>query len=314
MLRRYTFLPSVALVAFSLATMAADVEQATSMSEVVKGLHEQEKANRPAQRPLSEMSDEEVVAHAAEKARDTVVKIGIGALSAIERMQKKAVAATANAIRNNAARQQTSETPTVADAELPSYGTDNPADSGSAMMPNGEASRAVGETTTAADNVDEQMVVFVLLGLVVAAVLYGVAYMRVQSGNMVVYSSWGDFAASAAWVVLLLIGVGCRYAAEDSGDSLMTAGTVLLWCGGLSAVWMVGGAFQNRSVIDVFFALPARVIVAVLVLFAWSKLKESLDGMRDRRKGIVDGVLIPLGIALFVFNALVKPMVGDNRC
>ena len=53
--------------------------------------------------------------------------------------------------------------------------------------------------------------------------------------------------------------------------------------------------------------------MAVLVLFAWSKLKESLDGLRDGRKGVVDGVLIPLGIALFVFNSLVKPMVGDRR-
>ena len=43
----------------------ANIEQATSMSEVVRMLHEQEKASRPAQKPVSEMSDEEVLAHAA---------------------------------------------------------------------------------------------------------------------------------------------------------------------------------------------------------------------------------------------------------
>ena len=284
------------------------------MSEVVKGLHEQEKASRPAQRPMSELSDEEIVAQAAEKASDTFVKIGIGALSAFERLQREAVSAAANAIRNNDARQKSPKAPPVANAESPLFAAENSAGGGSAAMSHGGTGMTGVKTAIASDDAGEQMVVLVLLGLVVAVVLYGVAYMRVKSGNMVVYSSWSDFVASAAWVVLLLVGIGCRYAADGSGDALMSSGTVLLWCGGLSATWMVGGAFQNRSVIDVVFAVPARVIVAVLVLFAWSKLKESLDGMRDRRKGIVDGVLIPLGIALFVFNSLVRPMIGDKRC
>lgn len=92
-------------------------------------------------------------------------------------------------------------------------------------------------TRTATDEAGERLVVLIILVLVVAAILYGMAYMRVNSGNMVVYSSWGDFAA----------------------------------------------------------------------------LKESLDELKNGRKGIVDGVLIPLGIALFVFNSLVKPMIGDRR-
>lgn len=62
------------------------------------------------------------------------------------------------------------------------------------------------------------------------------------------------------------------------------------------------------------FAVPARIIVAVFALFAWYKLKETLDGLKDGRKGVTEGALIPLGIALFVFNSLVKPMVDDRMC
>lgn len=309
------------IVFISGVTQANDtnIEQAASMSNVVKMLHEQEKSSRSVQKPMSEMSDEEVVAEvvaqAAEKTAYTVGKIAIGARSAIERLQKKAVSAAADAIRNQSVP-RTSNMPQNEKNEeaVPGIWIEE-----SSMGKNSGLGTGNGvETTatdmrTASDKLGERMVVFAVVAFVVAVILYGIAYMRVTSGTMVVYSSWGDFAASAAWVVLFLVGAGCRYAAEDAGGSLMTAGTVLLWCGGFSAAWMVLGAIQNKSIVDIVFAVPARIIVAVLVLFAWSKLKESLDGLRDGRKGVVDGVLIPLGIALFVFNSLVKPMVGDRR-
>jgi len=57
---------------------------------------------------------------------------------------------------------------------------------------------------------------------------------------------------------------------------------------------MVLDAMQNKSIGDIVFAVPARIVVAVLVMFAWSKLKEPVDGFKDGRKGIVEGVLIPL--------------------
>lgn len=311
MSRKCIYVFVAALIAPIVATKAADIEQASSMSEVVKILHEQEKANRPTQKPMPEMSDEEVLAQAAEKASDTVVNIGVGALSAIERLQRKAIGAAANAIRNKD-KQMTSKKSGVDQIEknAPDVAASNT--NVTATMPENDVASSV-DRGSPTDEAGRQIVVLGLLALVVSAILYGIAYMRVKSGNMVVYSSWGDFAVSAAWVVLFLVGAGCRYAAEEVGDSLATAGTVFIWCGGASALWMVGGAFQNKRVIDVLFAVPARIIVAVLVLFAWSKLKESLDGIRDRRKGIVDGVLVPLGIALFVFNSLVKPMIGDRR-
>lgn len=306
------FLLFAVMSVFTFGVNATDIEQATTMSELVKVLHEQDKANRPSRKDLSEMSDEEVLAQATERAGDTVIDIGVGALSALERLQKKAVGAAVNAVRNRDARQKTA-IPEIRQGVEPSSDVALPGASETATRPAGGAKPTSG-TRNATEEAGGRMVAFALILVVAASVFYGIAYGRVKFGNMVVYSSWGDFAASAAWVVLFIVGAGCRYAAEDSNDSIMTLGTIFVWCGGGSAIWMIGGAFQNKSVTDVLLAIPARIIVAVLVLFAWSKLKESLDGMRDHRKGIVDGVLIPLGLALFVFNALVKPMIGDKRC
>ncbi len=258
-----------------------------------------------ATKPSAEMSDSEVVAQTVENASAHVAKVGLGAIAAVGDLANKLVGSAADAIRSgekagNSTR-QSEDVLVVADSQEPS-----------SMQDSGQPDSQCGEVSAQSADTGEKIIVFAILGFAIAAAFYGFAYARVKSGNMVVYSSWADFASAAAWVVLLLIGYGCEYAAADGG-SMLTAARVFKWSGYASAVWMVGGAFRNHGIVDVVFAIPARIIVAVLVLFAWSKLKEAIDGCREGRKGVVDGVLIPLGIALFVFNALVKPMIGDNR-
>ena len=260
-----------------------------------------------ASRPTADMTDAEVVAQATENASAQMAKVGLGAVAAVGDFANKLVGAAANAIRKSDVSVKGSSSATNE--------TDTTKGNASEIRLDDlqGKSDATGARRSKPDDSGGLIAIIIIAVLVVAAIFYSIAYARVKSGNMVVYSSWADFMFAAAWVVLLLIGYGCEYAATDGSASLLAAAKAFKWSGYASMAWMVGGAFLNRSLIDIVLAIPARIIVAILVLLALSKLKESIDECRNGRKGVVDGVLIPLGIALFVFNALVNPMVGDNR-
>lgn len=272
---------------------------------------QEEKATREPEKPIDEMTDAEVVAHAGVQVQDTVNSIGIGIVSAIEKSTEKLVKHTANLIRKqeSAKGDATDKKAAVQPIEVPvpTGGHSNPDD---VCVATGASSSGADDKT---QGVGGFVVGAVVLVLVCAVVVYGISYSRVKAGEMVVYASWSDFAAASAWVVLGLVGYGCDYASANGEAGLKTVAMILKIASCGSALWLVGGAFLNKGVLNILLAVPARIIVAILVLFAWAKLKESLDGLRDDKRGLVDGVLIPFAIAMFIFNVLTKPMVGDRR-
>lgn len=284
---------------------------AESMSEVFGGLVQEEKASRAPEKPIEEMTDAEVVVHAGVQVQDTVNAIGIGVLSAIEKSAGKLVKQTANLIRGREAAKGG-----VTDQKTKTQASESSVPVGD--ISNSNAARVVQEASASDADAKTQdgggfVVSVVVLALIGAIVIYGISYARVKAGEMVVYASWGDFVAASAWVVLALVGYGCDYASANGETGLATVATILKILSCVSALWLVGGAFMNRGVANILLAIPARIIVAMLVLFAWAKLKESLEGLRSDKRGLVDGVLIPFAIAMFVFNVLVQPMVGDRR-
>lgn len=297
-------------------------EQAESLSGMIKSLVEEERSRREPQKPTEEMSDSEVVVQAALKEVDKVTDIGIGASAGMESFAKKTIRSVAKHIRNResakAIRKSSPQSNLVPIRDEAVCREKWKGETNVCVLP--MAGLVCKNSMLRTDAVDEiqsecgsRIVTMALLVLSVAMCLYGVAYVRVRARVMIVYASWCDFVMSSAWVFLVLVGYGCEYAAASEKGSLMVVAMVLKTVGVLSAFWMVGGAFQNKRAIDVLLAIPARVLVSILALFAWIKLKEALDGLRDHRKGLMDGVLLPFGIALFVFNSLVKPMIGDKR-
>lgn len=273
---------------------------------------QEEKASRAPEKPIDEMTDAEVIAHAGVQVQDTVNAIAVGIFSAIDQSTEKVVKHAANLIRKQelangiATDKKTDAQPCETPVLMSNLAKAN--DSCAAT----NASLSVADTKT--QDVGGFVVSAVVLVLIVTVIVYGISYARVKAGEMVVYASWGDFVAASAWVILGLVGYGCDYASVNGEAGLHTVATILKLASCASVLWLVGGAFLNKGVFNILLAVPARIIVAILVLLAWAKLKESLDGLRDSNKrGLVDGVLIPFTIAMFVFNVLVKPMVGDRR-
>ena len=299
----------ICCVATILLCRTADAE---SLSCFFEQLIQEEKASRAPEKPLDEMTDAEVIAHAGEQVQDTVNAISVGVFSAIERSTEKAVKHAANLIRK-----QESVKATEADKKAGGALAGTRARSSSLANSNNAfeaADASASDTVADTEVVGGRIVSVVVILLIVSVVVYGISYMRVRAGKMVVYASWVDFTAASAWVVLGLVGYGCNYASANGEVALKTVASILKLAGCASAVWLIGGAFLNRGVFNVLLAIPARIIVAVLILLAWSKLKAFLDGLRDANKrDLVDGFLVPFAIAMFVFNVLVKPMIGDRR-
>lgn len=282
-----------------------------SLSDFIKTHVAEEKEARGPQKPISEMSDEEVICHSVLQAQDKMYSIGAGAASALEEASRSAVKRVAGYIRK---REAGKDSPVRARSQEPSAGPpEAECPSANAPIPKSDAPSVQTGRSDEENGTGALIITVSMLTLFVSAVVYTVACARVKSGAMVVYASWGDFAASAAWIFLGVLGYGCEYAAAEGEPGLARLAFVLKTAACASAIWMLGGAFQNKGILNVLLAMPARIIVGSLAVLAGAKLKEAMDGLKDGRRGIVDGVLIPLGIALFVFNALVKPIVGDRR-
>ena len=295
--------------------IAETFEQENTLSEVWKTIAEEERRSRDPAKPISEMSDIEVIEQAEQKVQDKVNNALIGFLSATETVAKGAVKNAAEYIReqestNTITPQEPSPanvTPTPTCNDRASQTKPDAATTGDSpvVVPISDNSRVKPENESGSPTAAITILVILLIG---AVCLYGVTYARVMAGTMVVYVSWGDFVASCAWVLLVPLG----YCLEYESSHIVLA-TILKVMGVLSAIWMICGAFQNKRAIDILIAVPARLIVALLSLLACAKLSEAMDGIKNRRKGVISGVLLPLGIALFIFNSLVKPMIGDKR-
>ncbi len=289
--------------------------QENTLSGVWKTVAEEERRSRNSAKPISEMSDIEVIEQAEQKVQDKVNNALIGFLSATETVVKGAVKNAADYIReqeptNTTTPQEPSPTiitPTPTCDNRMSRAKPDAATTGDSPMvvPISDNPRIKPETESGSPTAAITVLVILLIG---AVCLYGVTYARVMAGHMVVYVSWGDFVASCAWVLLVPLG----YCLEYESSHIVLA-TILKVMGVLSAIWMIGGAFQNKRAINILIAVPARLIVALLSLLACAKLSEAMDGIKNRRKGVITGVLLPLGIALFIFNSLLKPMIGDKR-
>lgn len=317
----------VGIVLWLFPAKAETFEQATTLSGALHSIVEEERAARKPSKPIEEMSDAEVIVQAATKVVDKVHDIEIGTLAAAEAFTEKAIGSVAKRLRDREstkAIQRVTE-PRSSSQTRTSYERDEAARlngekdvSKASNSPTAVSTRdnamsrkdAVGEI---GDESESRIVTIAIFVLVVAVCLYGIAYVRVKAGTMVVYASWSDFAMSSAWAFLVPVGYGCEYATSGVKDALWVIAMALKAGGVLSAIWMVCRAFRNKRTIDVLIAIPARTIVSVLALLACAKLKEAWDGIKDHRKGVVDGVLIPLGLALLVFDSLVRPMVEDRR-
>lgn len=294
--------------------IAETFEQENTLSGVWKTIAEEERRSRDSAKPINEMSDMEVIEQAEQKVQDKVSNALIGFLSATETVVKGAVKNIADYIREQESTTASPKEPspaiitptTTCNDRASQTKPDTATTSDSPMVtPISDYPRIKPETDSGSPTAAITILVLLIIG---AVFLYGVTYARVMAGTMVVYVSWGDFVASCAWVLLVPFG----YCLEYESSHIVLA-TILNVIGVLSAVWMIGGAFQNKRAINILIAVPARLIVALLSLLACAKLSEAIDGIKNRRKGVIAGVLLPLGIALFIFNSLVKPMIGDKR-
>jgi len=149
----------------------------------------------------------------------------------------------------------------------------------------------------------------VICGLVGYVVFYAKALSLVKMGRLVVYRDWGDFAKSVAWVVLIPLGLGWCLDAQ-LGFIMRAAGVLAIGLGVCCLGCLFTGAFKCNRGSMAWLSLFARMAVAVLFLFALAKLQEKYDLYKRRRLGVIRGVLIPLVVFAYVFNAFVKPMVG----
>lgn len=149
----------------------------------------------------------------------------------------------------------------------------------------------------------------VICGLVAYVVFYAKALSLVKMGRLVVYRDWGDFAKSVAWVVLIPLGLAWCLDAE-LGFIMRAAGVLAIGLGACCLGCLFSGAFKYNRGSRAWLSLFARMAVAVLFLFALAKLQEKYDLYKRGRLGVIRGVLIPLAVFAYVFNAFVKPMVG----
>ena len=167
------------------------------------------------------------------------------------------------------------------------------------------------------DKAMEGLLLAAAIAVLIAGVIgYAKALSEVKMGRLIVYRDWGDFAQSALWIVLIPLGVGWVW-----GDSATIIGKLLGMIAlgyGIGCFWqMLSGAFRNNTGDSRWLALFARVAVTLLFVFALAKLSERFEDYKRGKFGygpmsVVRGVLIPLAIFGWVFNVLVRPMVGTH--
>ena len=155
------------------------------------------------------------------------------------------------------------------------------------------------------------------IGALIAGIYaYAKALTEVKAGRLIVYRDWGDFIKSSAWIIL--IPLGFAWWADDSMASLahvigfgaIIYGFYCFWC-------MISGAFKYNVGNGKWLSLFARFAVTMLLLLAVAKLYEEFDNYRRGKYGykyryfaFMRGVLLPLAIFSWVFQALIQPMVG----
>ena len=162
-------------------------------------------------------------------------------------------------------------------------------------------------------NSDLVVELVVLLGVLLVG-CYCTAYALVRSGRIVVYSGWGDFLKSVAWVLVLPIGIwlGCAKDPEIS-DEIRSCGWALAAIGLMSLGWLFYAAFKfNGSFALGVCALGARIVTALLVLLLLAKVNERLREKKNDGRGIGD-LVVPVAILYFVYRFLVAPMIGTQR-
>lgn len=157
-------------------------------------------------------------------------------------------------------------------------------------------------------------IVLIIGGAIAYVYYYAKALSLVQTGELIVYRDWGDFCKSALWVIALPLGLGWMLDREEPKTILgVLAGLVGL----ASLVQTWAGAFRYNCGRKRWLALFARFAVLLLLLFALAKLNERRESYKRGEYGwglvgYARGVLIPLAIFAWVFNSLVRPMVGTR--
>lgn len=146
-------------------------------------------------------------------------------------------------------------------------------------------------------------------------VSYCLAYPKVTRGDMVVYAGWMDFGLSLLWIPMagcgLAIAGGVEMLKDGVGIAFVSISTI---AGIVSVLWLVWGAFKyNRGAYACSLALGARMFVALLFLFAMSKLTDGKKALKDDvDNAALKAALVAVALAGFIFAKLVKPMIGTR--
>ena len=160
---------------------------------------------------------------------------------------------------------------------------------------------------------DENAKISLALAFVVwMGLCYIRAYARVKRGDLVVYAGWGDFFKSVAWLILFPVGFFMYVSAVDDHSMRIKCMSVVTFFGGAASLsWLIFGAFKyNRTIGDGLTALGARLLTALLALFAVAKVQEKLEKFAKGELDAVRGVLIPLAVLGLVYRYGVRPMIG----
>lgn len=164
-----------------------------------------------------------------------------------------------------------------------------------------------------ADELSDGWVVLMVAVVGLSLFAYCKAYGRVRTGEVVVYSDWGDLGKSMLWALGFSVGVILIKDSSTLFVGQQIIAVFLIGIGCWSFWWMVAGAFrQNRTRKLGWISLGARFFTLFLLLAALSKLHEKLERYRRRQLGVIRGVLIPLAVFAVVFNYLVRPMIGSE--
>lgn len=143
-----------------------------------------------------------------------------------------------------------------------------------------------------------------IVALIASVFGYVKALAEVKAGRLVVYRDWMDFGKSALWVVALPCGLGWL----TDGNRILGVLATLVACGSL--MHLCWGAFTCNDGKSRWLALYARFAVVLLLVFALGKLNEKFQQHKRHEVGVALGVLLPLAIFAWVFNRLIRPMVG----
>lgn len=171
---------------------------------------------------------------------------------------------------------------------------------------------AFGAVTDVSGVGDALGILLVVAGFILFVVFYARALTDVKCGELVVYRDWGEFVRAAVWTVLIPVGIA--WALDGDADWLLRGAGVVCVVMGLASAWvMVAGAFAHNTGSKRWLSLFARVGVVLLLLLALGRLQEKLGKYRRGELGVIRGVLIPLIVFAWMFNCLVRPMIGTER-